>query len=297
MSTIRVVGNLTWDRLIEVPTFPERNRDYLTVSDATHAGGAGGNVAAGLALLGVPSAMAAAVGSDARGEGLLKELSEYGVDTSLVQRVDLPTSEFLCVIDPDGDRSFLLNPNEAAFSLDNADNHPSEQAGYAFVGCRLSLAEQILDRASPPRSRSFANIGFWIASRELDADRAGVLDRLDCLFLNNDEFNELSAPVRDRITSPEFLDEARRVIITGGAAEAVVLSAGGSVALKPAPHTAIVNTLGCGDAFMAGYLAGHLRELDVESCLAIAHECAGRVASSPRERFFGQFDGIALARA
>jgi sugar/nucleoside kinase (ribokinase family) len=289
-----VVGNLTWDRLIEVPSFPERNRDYLTVNDATHAGGAGGNVAAGLALLGVSTAMIAAVGSDHRGGELLEELADHGVDTSLVQRVDLPTSEFICVIDPDGDRSFLLSPREAAFSLDHVSMPSSEVTGCAFVGCQLSLAEQILRRDSPPRDKSFANIGFWVASGELTADQAGLLEHLDCLFLNDDEFAALPGKVRDRLKSADFLDERRRVVITGGAAEAVVLTATGSVALAPAPNPEIVNTLGCGDAFMAGYLAAHLQGLAVERCLAIAHDCAGRIATSPRERFTGQFDGIVL---
>jgi ribokinase len=287
-----VVGNLTWDRLIETPDFPEPNRDYLTLSDKTHAGGAGGNVAAALAQLGVPVRMAAAVGSDERGAGLIAELGEYGVDTSLVRQVDAPTSEFLCIIDPDGNRSFLLNPHEAAFSYEEVDVAPDDAVGFAFVGCRLALAKKILDRSLAPRSKTFANIGFWIAAGELGVEQMAILDRIECLFLNADELDEAPPPVRDRLTSGEYLDEGRRVVITGGAAEAVVLSGDGSSALAPAPHPEIVNTLGCGDAFMSGYLATHLGGGDVERCLVIAHECAARVAGSPLERFPRQFDGI-----
>ncbi len=290
-----VVGNLTWDRLIETPSFPEPNRDYLTLSDGTHAGGAGGNVAAGLAQLGVPVAMASAVGSDERGAALIAELNEHGVDTSLVRRVEAPTSEFLCVIDPDGNRSFLLNPEEAAFSLDGVDAHADMATGFAFVGCRLSLAEEILRSSSVPRSKTFANIGFWIASGELGPSQVGVLDSFECLFLNDDELDELADPVRDRLTSPDYLDENRRVVITGGAAEAVVLSASGSSALAPAPQPEIANTLGCGDAFMSGYLAAHLQGKGIERCLAVAHECAGRIAASPLERFLEQFKAISVA--
>ncbi len=291
MSAIRIVGNLTWDRLIEAPAFPLPNRDYLTLDDATHAGGAGGNVAAGLALLGVPAAMVAAVGRDRRGDDLVADLSRYGVDTSLVQRTDLPTSEFLCVIDPDGNRAFLINPNEAAFSLDPVAV-ASGDVGYAFVGCRLEAAAEILDQCSVGRERAFANIGFWVAAGELGPDEMGLLDRLQCLFLNNDEFEELADPVRRRLTSPEFLDEGRRVVVTGGAAEAVVLTSSDPVAMAPAPPPHVINTLGCGDAFMAGYLAAHVGGCDIQRCLELAHECAGRIAGSPRERWLGQFDGV-----
>jgi sugar/nucleoside kinase (ribokinase family) len=242
----------------------------------------------------VPVAMAAAVGRDERGEDLVAELGEYGVDTSPVRRVPAPTSEFLCVIDPDGNRSFLLNPDEAAFSL-GADGDLDDGDGFAFVGCRLSLAEEVLARSSAPRGRVFANIGFWIASGELGPEQIGILDHLECLFLNNDELEEMAAPVRDRLTSSRYLDESRRVVVTGGAAEAVVLTSNGSFALSPAAPPAIVNTLGCGDAFMSGYLAAHLRGCDVERCLDVAHRCAGRTAASPLERVLGQFDGIAVA--
>ncbi len=289
--TVQVVGNLTWDRLIETPSFPLPNRDYQTLNDATHAGGAGGNVAAGLALLGIPTAIIAAVGRDQRGEDLITDLAAYGVDTSLVQCTDLLTSEFLCVVDPRGDRSFLLNPHEAAFSL-RLPKAVVDDGGYAFVGCQLRLAAEILERSSVPRDQTFANIGFWIAGGELGPTDVDLLNRFKCLFLNHDEFEELAGPVRQMLTSANFLDAERQVIITGGAAEAVVLTASGSTALSPAPLPRVENTLGCGDAFMAGYLAAHLLGHEVRRCLEVAHECAGRVAGSRRERWPDQFAGI-----
>jgi sugar/nucleoside kinase (ribokinase family) len=291
MSSVCVIGNLTWDRLVEVPVIPLPNRDYLTIDDATHAGGAGGNVAAGLALLGVPAAMIAAVGRDRRGDDLVDDLERYGVDVSLLQRPDLPTSEFLCLIDPDGNRSFLLDAEQAAFALEAPPALPDE-AGCAFVGCQVGLAREMLEREPIPRGRVFANIGFWIAAGELEAEEAEILNEIECLFLNNDEFEGLSDPVRRKITSPDFLTGGRQVVITGGAAEAVVLSESNSTALAPAPPPLVVNTLGCGDGFMAGYLAGYLAGQDIELCLRLAHECAGRVAGSRQERWPEQFDGI-----
>jgi ribokinase len=292
MSTVHVIGNLTWDRLIEVPSFPEPNRDYLIVADAAHAGGAGGNVAAGLSLLGLASTIVAAVGSDERGADLVAEISTYGVDTSHIQRVERMTSEFLCIIDPHGNRSFLLHPEQAAFSLDGDQAPYADGDSYAFVGCTLASAIKTLERASPQRRHVFANIGFWAASRELTRESLPALDRIECVFLNSDEFTELPEPVREFLSSADFLDEHRRVIITGGAAEAIAVTAAGSVALAPNRAPEVINTLGCGDAFMAGYLAAHLAGLEVQRCLAIAHDCAGRVAASPFERYLGQFDGI-----
>jgi ribokinase len=295
MGIIHVVGNLTWDRLIEVPAFPEPNRDYLVLADAVHPGGAAGNVAAGLCMLSVPSAIVAAVGRDEGADTLIADIASYGVDISRVQRVDRATSELLCIIDPHGDRSFLLNPQQAAFNL-NRDGLPAKEGdGYAFVGCRLATATRILDNSPVSRERTFANIGFWTAGREWTPGSARLLERLDCLFLNNDEYTALPDQVRAFITSSHYLDERRRVIVTGGAAEAMVMTAGGSVALAPSVPVDIVNTLGCGDAFMAGYLAAHIAGLRIERCLVVAHECAGRVAASPQERRSGQFDGIEVA--
>jgi sugar/nucleoside kinase (ribokinase family) len=72
----------------------------------------------------------------------------------------------------------------------------------------------------------------------------------------------------------------------------VTVTASGTVALAPSRAPSVVNTLGCGDAFMAGYLAAHLADLDIERCLALAHDCAGRIAASPLERYREQFDDL-----
>lgn len=45
----------------------------------------------------------------------------------------------------------------------------------------------------------------------------------------------------------------------------------------PAPTVEVVEPVGAGDAFAAGYLAGDLRGLDAHRRLRLGHLCAGRV--------------------
>jgi fructokinase len=69
-------------------------------------GGAPANVATCLAKLGQRTSFVSALGRDERGEELMQLLSESGVDTSAVQRVDAPTRDVYVERTTTGDRVF-----------------------------------------------------------------------------------------------------------------------------------------------------------------------------------------------
>jgi sugar/nucleoside kinase (ribokinase family) len=292
VTRVDVVGNLSWDRLVRVAQFPLPDEDRLVSDDVLLAGGAAGNVAAGLARLGVASSIRAAVGQDVRGVRLVDDLGRYGVDVAAVQITSAPTSEFLCIMDAGGRRSFFLNPEGAAFALEPWQDDGDDVA-LAFVGCRLALAKRVLSTRSA--GMTFANIGFWSASGELADDDRQVIEALHCVFLNDEELRLLPARLREHLLDRSRLAEGQRVVITNGADSAVVLTADGRVALAPSPIPVIANTLGCGDAFMAGFLAAYLAGSADEACLALAHRCASRVGAMVQERHVDVYDGLVAA--
>ncbi len=66
-------------------------------------GGVGRNVAEGLARLGTPTALVAAVGTDAFGDRVLDATAEAGVDVGAVRRIDGSTGTYTAVLDADGE--------------------------------------------------------------------------------------------------------------------------------------------------------------------------------------------------
>lgn len=292
-----VLGNLTWDRLITVESIPAVNQDVVINRDRKFAGGAAANVASTIALLGKKACLAACVGGDEAGKALIDNITSFGVSTTHIVKVPQRTSEFLCIMDNTGDRSFYLNFDEAAFKLNRTDImkiNLSDHASISFVGCSLKLAMEILPVFSGSGTRLYANLGFWIASGELATADSALLWNFNALFMNKAEFLLLPDKMRALIVSEEFLGASRQVIVTGGHEETVAYSALlPPVIVRPDRSTKMVNPLGCGDAFMGGYLVGLERGFSVTQSCILGHKCATSVLSQEAERDVSQFTFLA----
>ena len=89
----------------------------------------------------------------------------------------------------------------------------------------------------------------------------------------------------------EAVDEARRIQDLGPSLVAVTMGAGGAVALQgeqvvhaPAPATAVVDTLGAGDAFIARLLTGLIADTPLTTLLGAATAYASSTCAT-----FGAF--------
>jgi 2-dehydro-3-deoxygluconokinase len=114
--------------------------------------------------------------------------------------------------------------------------------------------------------------GLWSAP-----DAAPVLldlaDRADLVFVGLDEGRTLwgtrtPAQIRALLPGPAAL-----VVKDGGTGATAFTPAGDT--LVPAPPVQVVEPVGAGDAFAAGYLFGVLRGLDPAASLACGHALAG----------------------
>jgi len=283
---ILVVGNLTWDRLVEVDDLPRPNQDVGIRRVERFPGGAAANVAATLALLKENVALLSSVGDDEQGHAIVKDIARYGVDTSFIRYCKAPTSEFLVIMDRRGNRCFYLNPLEAAFQLKPSAlrNMTFQNIDRAvFVGCNLDLAKHLVNLLEQ-QAAFFANMGFWISSRELKSNSLEFLHRMRCLFANLAEFKMLPNRISQHVTSRAFLEHSRQLVLTNGEKDALVYTPSRRTNVSPVRLRHVENTLGCGDAFMGAYIAGYINGLSPVKCCVMAHKCASHVAAIRCER-------------
>src|SRR5829696_8423972 len=85
MKPILGVGAATWDRFMIVPNFPSGEGVTQATAGAEQGGGPVATALSTLAMMGWPTALLDAQGDDATGQTILRELSEFGVDTSHVR--------------------------------------------------------------------------------------------------------------------------------------------------------------------------------------------------------------------
>lgn len=266
-----------------------------------HAGGAPFNVAAHLAQLGVSVALISAVGQDALGAELLQVAQDKGISTRFVEqaRAGLPTGTVQVTLDANSNAAYeIVEPvawDEIQVPADALGAVAQARAlvfGSLAVRSPGNLAElhRLLDIPGPAKF-------FDVNLRPPFADPARVLDiakRADVIKLNDDELGLLAGWVQTRETdgaAPQSLTalaDACTVLaraagtsclcVTRGAQGAALWDKGALVSVS-APRTEVKDTVGAGDAFMAGLVVGLTRGGETQRVLESACRLGAFVAA------------------
>lgn len=258
-------------------------------------GGAESNVAIGLARLGVASSWLGRVGDDSLGARIVREIRGEGVDVR-------------GVVDPDAATGLMIKERPSAAStavhyyragsagsrLDRADVPAGwvESAALLHVtGITPLLSESAgdavhaaIDRARAAGIRVTFDVNY--RSKLAAPEAAGpilraIAERADLVFGGEEEFGILYPD-----TTPA--EAAARLRDAGCATTVVKLGADGAAVVTADEVVEAVgfridpiDTVGAGDAFVAGYLSGLLDGLDAAEILRRANACGALACLVP----------------
>ena len=266
-----------------------------------HAGGAPFNVAAHIAQLGVSVSLLSAVGQDPLGDEILEVAKNKGVNVEFVSRarIGLPTGTVIATVDALGNATYELVQPVAWDEIIVADQaiDAVAKAGAFIFGSLASRSPYNLEQLD----RLLAVTGplkfFDVNLRPPFADPKRIVElarRADVLKLNHDEVGQIASWLRtgeakanppadaDAVAKAcAILSEATdtpRICVTMGAAGAALWDRG-SLVTAPAPKVVVKDTVGAGDAFMAGLIVGLTRGADPQTVLDTACRLGAIVAS------------------
>jgi 2-dehydro-3-deoxygluconokinase len=242
------------------------------------AAGAESTVACYLAQLGLDTAWVSRLGDDPLGELVRTTVAGFGVDVSAVTAdPERPTGVFFK--DPDGEKTrvFYYRAGSAASAMSPDTPVPDARITHlSGINPALSLScAALVDHLLATRGCSF-DVNYRARLWPV-ADAAPVLRdlaaRAAVVFVGLDEALTLwgtATPdeVRALLPQPEVL------VVKDGAVGATSFHPGG-VTFEAAPRVDVVEPVGAGDAFAAGYLAGLLRDLSEPDRLCLGHRIAG----------------------
>ncbi|MER7167138.1 sugar kinase [Micromonospora sp. NPDC000207] len=252
-------------------------------------GGAESNVAMGLSRLGHRAAWLSRVGDDPFGRMVVGRIAAAGVDVDLVA-VDPTAPTGLYAKDPGRDATAVhyYRRGSAATRLDPAVLDDPRLAGVRLVhlsGITAALSSSCLalvERAVDDRPVPGATVSFdvnhrprlWSAGRAAEVLRR-LADAADVVLVGLDEARTLWG-----VTDPEavraLLPGPTTVVVKDAAVGATALPRAGAATFVPALRVPVVEPVGAGDAFAAGYLGGVLRGLEPRAALRLGHLCAAR---------------------
>lgn len=244
------------------------------------AGGSGANTIKGLAQLGHSCALLGKIGRDDAAKHFLKTIKSYGIE-SLYLPTDTPTSQILCLITPDGDRTMR------AFIGAGHEMMSKDLSADAFTGVKLVHIEgyslirgTLTRRAMELAKEAGALISFDLASFEvLEAHREVVLDLLhryvDIAFANAEETKTLTGLDPER--GCEALRELCNVaVVLMGPEGCWVGKKKELIRCAAFPRTPL-DTTGAGDLFSSGFLHGYLHNYPLDECARLGALMGGAV--------------------
>lgn len=255
----------------------------------THAG-AESNVARHLVDLGFRPAWVSAVGDDALGQRLVEDLGAAGVDVRWVDRRPAPTGVFFKDPSAAGTRVLYYRSGSAASTLAPADidGWPLAAARWlhltgittALSTSCAALVDALFERAAAAGLPVSFDVNYrpplW-ADGAAPARLLELAQRAHVVLVGLDEAESLWGTSTAQEVA-ELIDTPPTMVVKDGDREAVEFQrAAGNharVTRVPARQAHVVEPVGAGDAFAAGYLAAHLRGADAEGRLELGHSLA-----------------------
>jgi len=258
------------------------------------AGGAAANVAAVAAASGLPTRFVGVVGDDQLGAFLVDELAGHRVDVTPVIRSGASSRAIAALIGPHGDRSMVSDLASATvLGLDDIDPawfddvdwlHLTAYSWFPTGGDEvLARLVGLAAERGVPWSIDPSSAQMLASSRPI-VDALIAFDGASVMFPNHDEAIALTGVDDPVEAATGLLDVAETVAVTCGEDGVVVVDRRGAVHRAEAHAVDVVNTLGAGDAFAAGFIAARLAGRDDEASTRAGLAAAARAVTRATAR-------------
>ena len=261
-------------------------------------GGVGRNIAHNMALMGLDVKLLTAMGEDVYGNRITSSCTELGIDVSHALRVpDCATSTYLYIADEAGEMALALSDMEVCDRITPAylaANQQVLQNAQVIVADTNIPAETLVYLAENCTAPIFCDPVSTIKAGKLRP----ILNRIHTLKPNRLEAELLSGvPIREK----KDAEAAAKALIEKGV-QRVFLSMGADGVCAATPQEQLwlpnlpgnmVNTTGCGDAFMAALVWAYMQDMTLRET-AMAGLAAGSIAMESPETINPAMSATAL---
>jgi sugar/nucleoside kinase (ribokinase family) len=297
MNKITLIGNVNIDLVMGKTAFwPKQGTELILPETEWRAGGAVGNTALALQGLDCDFRMIANCGDDDFGKWLAGPFGDAAKHWAIAQSL---TAISVGIGHEDGERTFFTSLGHLnKFSLDDVlaqlpdAANPGEIAllSGAFVTPKLFECYSDLIDELKARGFSIALDTGWPSMGWTDGIRNAVLDwcgYCDHLLLNELETRSLIGAMNEPIesvvlTALDLLAPGGTLVMKRGA-EGAIAATGSTLLVAPAPLTRVVDTVGAGDVFNAGYLCALSHGAELKQAVKAAISAASlAIATRPR---------------
>lgn len=253
-------------------------------------GGSAANTLAGLSALGAQCAFVGQVADDQLGAVFAHDIRAAGIDFDTPPRPGEPsTARCLIFVTPDGQRTMHTFLGASQYLPASAlDEEAIGGASLLFLEGylwdpeepRAAMRRAIETARAAGRTVSFTLADVFLIERHGDDFRALIADgMIDILFANEAELKAITGEADFEAGIAQLAPQVPVLVVTRSEQGAVAVSGGERAQVAAEPVEEVVDTTGAGDLFAAGFLFGHVRGQDLQTCLRIGAVAAAEVIS------------------
>ncbi|MCK5209858.1 MAG: carbohydrate kinase family protein [Cyclobacteriaceae bacterium] len=268
-----VVGELNVDIILNnIDSFPEIGKEKLAGKMDTTLGSSSAIFASNLSSLGARVAFIGKIGQDQNGEIVLNSLQKKGVDASMIIRSEAYNTGATIVLNFAEDRANITYPGAMEHLI--FEDIQTEQllsskhlhfSSYFFQpGIKPDLASLFKKAKSLGLTTSLDPQ--WDPAETWDFDYAKILPYVDIFLPNEGELKHITgmSNLEDAVnTVQEFCNI---LVVKNGSKGSSIYHDGQVTHAKPFLNTSVVDAIGAGDSFNAGFIFKFIRKSPLQEC-------------------------------
>lgn len=284
---VLAIGELNVDLILnKIEGIPEIGKEILARSMTLTLGSSTAIFAANLSSLGSKVGFLGKIGNDTFGDLVKESLSEKGIDTSLVIEEDELTTGATVVLAVGEDRANITYPGAMDhLTINDISDESLLQAKHIHFSS--FFIQSGIRKDVPSLFKRAKKLGLttsldtqWDPLEKWDFDYKNILPFVDVFLPNEAEILGIAGAVNIKDAVKKLAPYGKNIVIKRGSKGALLWSENGEEIEMPAfINTEVVDTIGAGDSFDAGFVHMFVKGEPVEKCLSFGN-LAGAISTT-----------------
>ena len=290
MPDVVCLGQFTADVVVtHVDSLPEKGKAIFVDEISLNNGGCACNTAVALGKLGIDAAVIGKVGCDTFGDYLVKVMDDVGLDTSgIVRDPSVKTSTTTVLVSPDGERSFLhyyggnaeMSEDDVNYDIIKTAKILHVAAAFLVPGLDGEPMARVLKKAQQMGVKTSLDTA-WDAEGRWMQLLDPCLRHIDIFIPSIEEAQILSGKKHASEIAEAFLGYGINTVVLKLGSEGCYTRTLEDEFTTPAFKVEkVVDTLGAGDSFAAGFLAATLAGWDLKKACRLANAVGAACVSA-----------------
>jgi len=268
-----VVGELNVDLILnDIDGFPEIQKEKLASQLTLTLGSSSAIFASNLSSLNTSVSFIGKIGQDSFGEKVLDSLKEKNVNTDFIVIDDALKTGVTVALNYDQERAMVTHPG--AMTELGVDDITDEQLAEAkhlhfssyFLQPKIANDLHILMKRAKDLGLTTSLDPQWDPDEKWEMDLEKILPHVDVFLPNELELMHLSGTEDWEKSVRQLSNFGNNIIVKLGSKGSAYLENGQIKQVKPYQNNNVVDAIGAGDSFNAGFIRKFIEGATIEEC-------------------------------